>query len=567
MRILKAVQVVVLCGVLSACGGSADGTTSPASYAVTVSPSTLAIALAPGATASANAIVTRQLGASSLIDNAATVTWTTSDATIATVTPSGATATITGLGHGVATITASSNGSTGSTTVTVTAPTCSPLTASNPTAPIGSTTGALAPSDCRDDRASNSGRPADFYRLVVASNQLLTIDISASGFTPDFRLISPTAATLEVVAGATGRIQRAVPAGTYTIAVGTTSAAGGSYTLNVASTAVTTCLLSNNTISAVPATINGTLTVTDCRLSGDLAAAKLYKFTLATAQTVTAVLASTAFPPRMFLNDVGGRFVVSGSSDSLGINQSRFASPLAAGDYYVIVSGTSANPLGAFVLTLSVSQAGALSRIFVSPDSVTLEVGRTRSFLATGSDANFNVVAFTPVWSVAAGGGTISSTGVFTAGTAPGVFGNTVKATGGSISGTATVTVIPTVSACSVTNFAATITPSATVTTQTGSLAATDCKAPDGSFYTKLYRLTTVSTVKVQIDLASTKIDSYLYLFDSALALLDSNDDAAVGTVDSQITRTLSAGTYYIGVSAYRNGSTGAFTLSVKTVP
>ena len=487
MRILKAIQLGVLCTVLSACGGSGDGTTSPASYTVTVSPSTLAIALAPGATASANAIVTRQLGASALIDNAATVTWTTSDATIATVTPTGATATITGLGHGVATITASSNGSTGSTTVTVTAPTCI-VTSSNPAATVGSAiSGTLGPADCRDYRSGNTSKPLDFYRLVVSSNQLLTIDISASAFTPDLLLVSPTLTTMETISGATARLQRAVAAGTYTIGVGVASGTGGSYSLTLASAAVTSCATYQSlaTTSAIPATINGTLAVSDCRLNGtNLEAAKFYKITLASAQTVTALLASTAFPPRLDLYDSNDRFLISGSDSTAGVNQKRFSTALAAGTYYMRVTGTSANPLGAFTLTLS-----------------------------------------------------------------------------------ATSTVLPTIPACTTTGFVSTITPTSTGTTQAGALTTSDCKLPDGSYYAKLYRLTVTSTVNVQIDMSSAAFDTYLYLFDANLNTLATNDDVSSASTDSRVTKSLTPGTYFIGANSLNNATTGAFTLSVKTVP
>lgn len=84
---------------------------------------------------------------------------------------------------------------------------------------------------------------------------------------------------------------------------------------------------------------------------------------------------------------------------------------------------------------------GALASITVVPD-VTLPIGGVQQFTATGFDANGDVVAITPVWSVAGGGGTISTTGLFTAGNTLGVFTNTVQATNGTISGTATVTVV-----------------------------------------------------------------------------------------------------------------------------
>src|ERR1019366_211325 len=52
-----------------------------------------------------------------------------------------------------------------------------------------------------------------------------------------------------------------------------------------------------------------------------------------------------------------------------------------------------------------------------------------------------NVVSITPTWAVVASGGTISASGLFTAGAVPGTFTNTVQATSGGIAGAATVTV------------------------------------------------------------------------------------------------------------------------------
>jgi len=86
--------------------------------------------------------------------------------------------------------------------------------------------------------------------------------------------------------------------------------------------------------------------------------------------------------------------------------------------------------------------AGTLASITVTPNPVTLTIGGTQQFTATGKDVSGNVVAITPTWSVTAGGGAIGATGLFTAGTTPGAFANTVKAAVGAISGTATVNVI-----------------------------------------------------------------------------------------------------------------------------
>lgn len=73
------------------------------------------------------------------------------------------------------------------------------------------------------------------------------------------------------------------------------------------------------------------------------------------------------------------------------------------------------------------------------PDS--LPATTTRQFLAQGKDSAGYDFAFSPTWSVVAGGGTISSTGLFTAGTTPGVYANTIKASWGHVAGYATVTV------------------------------------------------------------------------------------------------------------------------------
>ncbi len=87
---------------------------------------------------------------------------------------------------------------------------------------------------------------------------------------------------------------------------------------------------------------------------------------------------------------------------------------------------------------------GPLATIVISPNPQSLVVNGTQQYAAVGKDASGNAVAVTPVWSVVAGGGAISTAGVFTAGNAPGTYANTVKATSGTISATATVTVTAT---------------------------------------------------------------------------------------------------------------------------
>jgi hypothetical protein len=87
--------------------------------------------------------------------------------------------------------------------------------------------------------------------------------------------------------------------------------------------------------------------------------------------------------------------------------------------------------------------AGALASITVTPDSVNLAIGAAQQYAAVGKDAQGHVVDIpNRVWSVAAGGGTIDTAGMLTAGTMAGTFAHTVTATSGSISGTVSVTVL-----------------------------------------------------------------------------------------------------------------------------
>jgi len=88
--------------------------------------------------------------------------------------------------------------------------------------------------------------------------------------------------------------------------------------------------------------------------------------------------------------------------------------------------------------------AGVLATITVSPASQSLLPAATRQYTAVGTDNSGNPVTITPTWSVVASGGTISASGLFTAGGTGGTFTNTVKATSGTVSGTATVIVTTT---------------------------------------------------------------------------------------------------------------------------
>jgi hypothetical protein len=67
----------------------------------------------------------------------------------------------------------------------------------------------------------------------------------------------------------------------------------------------------------------------------------------------------------------------------------------------------------------------------------------TRQLVASGTDASGNPVPLNVTWAVVAGGGSISGTGLFTAGAVSGTFTDTVLATSGVLTALATMTLIP----------------------------------------------------------------------------------------------------------------------------
>lgn len=101
-----------------------------------------------------------------------------------------------------------------------------------------------------------------------------------------------------------------------------------------------------------------------------------------------------------------------------------------SGNASVIITAPVAPPMP-FLTTIVVTPVG--------PDS--MPAATTRQFQAEGRDSSGAVIVISPTWSVVAGGGSITSMGIFTADTLPGVYVNTVKAMSGTVAGYATVTV------------------------------------------------------------------------------------------------------------------------------
>jgi len=110
----------------------------------------------------------------------------------------------------------------------------------------------------------------------------------------------------------------------------------------------------------------------------------------------------------------------------------------ALGTYNFLVTIKDASNLTA-TSSVSVIVSQVLTSISVTPSSLTLTAGATQQFAGTGDDQFGNALAVQPAitWSVGSGGGSISTTGLFTAGAGSA----TVLATSGTVSGQAAVTV------------------------------------------------------------------------------------------------------------------------------
>ena len=106
------------------------------------------------------------------------------------------------------------------------------------------------------------------------------------------------------------------------------------------------------------------------------------------------------------------------------------------GDLVLGATGAMLHPQG-YYQDVSVSATNVAS-MTISPTSATLNAGQSQQFTATAKDSSGATVNVQPTWT--ATGGTVTNTGLFTAGSTAGSF--TVTATVGTASASATVTVI-----------------------------------------------------------------------------------------------------------------------------
>ncbi|MBS2031220.1 MAG: hypothetical protein JST54_25195, partial [Deltaproteobacteria bacterium] len=128
---------------------------------------------------------------------------------------------------------------------------------------------------------------------------------------------------------------------------------------------------------------------------------------------------------------------VASGAGSIG-SSGNYTAPCTPGTYTSAVTASSGSISAHADVTVSV---GALANLTLSPTNPTVPAAGTQQFTANGSDSCGNGLTSNASWSVVNGGGTINSSGLFTAGSAAGTFTNTIQASANGHTATTSVTV------------------------------------------------------------------------------------------------------------------------------
>jgi hypothetical protein len=270
------------------------------------------------------------------------VTWTSSANGIARVSATGV---VTGAGEGSVTITAASEGQTGTVVMTIVEP-CDdalPIT-------VGETvSGQLTLADCE----LSDETLADRYALTLDVDTPVQIDLASAAF--DAVLVLTTRSNSVIAFDDDGagnlnaRLDTTLAAGRYIIwANAFNPEETGAYTLSVGSTAVAQCPTVGQI--AIGQTVSNELATTDCLL-GDGTYADGWQFTLNARTGVIADLRSTAVDAFVLITDAQGRRL--GFNDDGGAQtNSLLELTLDPGSYHVWANTFYAGQTGTYTLAL-----------------------------------------------------------------------------------------------------------------------------------------------------------------------------------------------------------------------
>ena len=421
-----------------------NGVTGKASVAVSAT-GIKSIAVSPASFTLATT-GTRQLSAS-LTDASGnaitgqTVAWSSSNNTIATVSSSGM---VTAMHSGNANITASAGGASANAAVTVSAGTVSTVSVSPGSASLvaGATQQLVATS------TDNTGSVVTGQTYSWKSSDASIVSVSSTGVATGAHIGSATVtataggvsgqSTITIAAGpvstvaitpATGSVQQGK---TLQLSASFTDVAGNpvpatslSWTSsNTAAAAVTSAGLVTGMAAGtanVTATANGksksaAITVTA------IAAPTLSSLTLSPGSTTLATGAKQTFTVAGTWSDASTTApavtytATGGAITSAGV----YTAGTTAGTFRVVATSGSKADSSVVTITAPVTATPTLTAVTVSPGSTTLAPKGTAQFKAVATWSNGTTT--TPAVAYTATGGSISSTGMYTAGSTPGAF-------------------------------------------------------------------------------------------------------------------------------------------------
>jgi uncharacterized protein YjdB len=360
------------CALLTACGGEKTDTppvVRPATVA-TVRLSPDISTLVPNDTLQLRASV---LDVSGNVISGRTVTWTSAQPTLATVSQTGV---VKAVAVGSATITGSVEGFSGTTTIVI-APPVSARCDVTQTIAVGETVnGTISGIDCQLADTSFAKK----YALTLTDSTPLRIAMSSNII--DSYLILQNAVTGAVVAenddgngGQGSRIDRVLGPGRYVVLATTFGPRDfGDFNLSVAR-GTPSCI--NPTAFTVPGTVNGTLATSACIL-GDSSYTDKYAFSVTTSTIVTLTMRSTAFDSFLFLESTSGE-LIGRNDDGGGGLDSRLVETLKPGSYIINANSSDPKVFGAYTLTAESRPDVCASDRVLAPGSAIVDTLRTTS--------------------------------------------------------------------------------------------------------------------------------------------------------------------------------------------
>lgn len=342
--------------------GSAVVTVTAPVATVTVAPASATIAVGATTTLTATA---RDASGGTLTGRA--ITWSTSAANIATVSTSGV---VTGVAAGTATITAASEGRTGTAAVTVSGATAPACSATARTLTLGATSsGSLSSNDCK----LSDGSYYQKWDLTLTSSTTVQIDLTSTVFDAYLFLFDANGVFLtqddDGGGGSNSRITRTLPAGRYRIYVNTFNAGEvGNFTI-AARTSNGACI--NVAALTSPATVNGTLSSTASCLLSDGSYADRYTLRPAAKTTYTIDLISSAFDAYLFARDTAGTMLAFDDNTGGGTNARLSLTVEANNTVTLYANSFLAAQTGAYRLTVSsASNACSTTRPLAIPQTI-----------------------------------------------------------------------------------------------------------------------------------------------------------------------------------------------------